>query len=83
MAQWVKDVALSLWQLGSLLRHKFDPWPSIKDLVLLQLQLGLGLAPELPYATDAAKTKQNNTKQTNKKKPPNLLCFILKGEVSS
>ena len=27
MAQWVKDLALSLLWLGSLLWHKFDPWP--------------------------------------------------------
>ena len=27
MAQWVKDPALSLQQLGLLLWHGFDPWP--------------------------------------------------------
>ena len=27
MAQWVKDPALSLQQLGSLLWHGFNPWP--------------------------------------------------------
>ena len=27
MAQWVKDLALSLQWLGLLLWHKFDPWP--------------------------------------------------------
>ena len=27
MAQQVKDLALSLQQLGSLLRHRFYPWP--------------------------------------------------------
>ena len=27
MAQWVKDLALSFQQLGSLLRHRFDSWP--------------------------------------------------------
>ena len=26
-AQWVKDTALSLLQLGSLLWHGFSPWP--------------------------------------------------------
>ena len=27
MAQQVKDLALSLQQLGSLLKHRFHPWP--------------------------------------------------------
>ena len=27
MAQWVKDLALSLQRLGSLLWYGFDPWP--------------------------------------------------------
>ena len=27
MAQWVKDLALSLLWLQSLLWHRFDPWP--------------------------------------------------------
>ena len=27
MAQWVKELALWLLWLGSLLRHAFDPWP--------------------------------------------------------
>ena len=27
MAQWVKDPALPLQQLGSLLLHRFNPWP--------------------------------------------------------
>lgn len=27
VAQWVKDLALSLQQLGSLLRDEFSPWP--------------------------------------------------------
>ena len=27
MAQWVKDLALSLQWLGSLLRRRFNPWP--------------------------------------------------------
>ena len=27
MAQWVKDLVLSLQQLRSLLWHGFDPWP--------------------------------------------------------
>ena len=27
MVQWVKDLALSLQQLGLLLWHGFDPWP--------------------------------------------------------
>ena len=27
VAQWVKDLALSLQQLESLLWHRFDPWP--------------------------------------------------------
>ena len=27
MAQWVKDLALSLQQLGLLLWPRFDPWP--------------------------------------------------------
>ena len=27
MAQWVNDPALSLQRLGSLLWHRFDPWP--------------------------------------------------------
>ena len=26
VVQWVKDLVLSLQQLGSLLRHGFDPW---------------------------------------------------------
>ena len=29
VAQQVKDLMLSLQQFGSLLRHEFDPWPSI------------------------------------------------------
>ena len=28
MLEWVKDLVLSLWWFGSLLRHKFDPQPS-------------------------------------------------------
>lgn len=27
VAQWIKDLTLSLWWLGSLLRHRFSPWP--------------------------------------------------------
>ena len=27
MAQWVKDLALPLLWLGSLLGHRFNPWP--------------------------------------------------------
>ena len=27
MAQWVKDLVLSLQQLVLLLWHRFDPWP--------------------------------------------------------
>ena len=27
MAQWVKDLALSLLQLGLLVWYRFDPWP--------------------------------------------------------
>ena len=27
VAQWLKDLALSLQQLVSLLWHRFDPWP--------------------------------------------------------
>ena len=27
MAQWIKDPALSLLWLGSLLWHRFNPWP--------------------------------------------------------
>lgn len=27
MAQWVKDLALSLWRLGMLLPRGFNPWP--------------------------------------------------------
>ena len=27
VAQWVKDLVLSLQQLGLLLWHRFDPWP--------------------------------------------------------
>ena len=27
VAQWVKELALSLLCLGSLLWHRFDPWP--------------------------------------------------------
>ena len=27
MAQWVKDPALPLQQLGSLMLHRFNPWP--------------------------------------------------------
>ena len=42
MVQQVKDLALSLWGLGSLLRHGFDLQLSqwIKDLMLPQLWLG-------------------------------------------
>ena len=29
VAQWVKDLALSLQQFGSLLWHGFGPWPRI------------------------------------------------------
>ena len=32
MAQQVKDLALSLQWLGSLLRHGFDAWPGTVDL---------------------------------------------------
>ena len=27
LVQWVKDLVLSMQQLGLLLWHKFDPWP--------------------------------------------------------
>ena len=27
MAQWVKDLALALQRLGSLLWYRLDPWP--------------------------------------------------------
>ena len=39
VAQWVKDLALSLQKLRLLLRCGFDPWPVkwVKDPVLLQL----------------------------------------------
>ena len=32
MAQWVKDLALSLQQLRLLLWHRFDPWPRNFDV---------------------------------------------------
>ena len=36
VVQWVKDLALSLQQLWSLLWHKFDPWP--KNFHMPQVQ---------------------------------------------
>ena len=36
MAQWVKDLALSLQQLGFLLWLRFDPWP--QELPLPRVQ---------------------------------------------
>ena len=36
VAQWVKDPALSLWQLGLLLWHGFNAWPG--NFHMLQAQ---------------------------------------------
>ena len=67
MVKWVKDLALSLWWLRSLLTHGFDPWFPVcwvKELALLQLwhnrsQLWLRFIPrELPYAAGVAIEKK-------------------------
>ena len=38
MVQWVKDLALALQQLWSLLWSRFDPWPG--NLYMPQAQTG-------------------------------------------
>ena len=39
MAQWVKNLALSLLWLGSLLWHRFNPWPRHFHMPWVQLQI--------------------------------------------
>ena len=45
MAKQVKDLTLSLWQLGLLLRYSFDRWPSALLQLGHRLQLGLRFDP--------------------------------------
>ena len=45
MAHCIKDLALSLQQLGSLLRHRFNPWPQ-------ELPYAMGVAPQNENAFD-------------------------------
>ena len=59
MAQWVKDLASSLWWCGLLQRHGFDPWPSaVGSRIRTAAAWIQSLAWELPYATCAAPPPQ-------------------------
>ena len=55
--QWVQDPALSLQWLGSLLWHKFDPWPRY-------LHMLVGMIKE------TQKQKQKQKTKNKKKNPP-------------
>ena len=74
MAQWVKDLVLSLQQLGSLLRHGFDPWPdkvgygSSIAAAVVQITAGAqiqSLIQELAQASSTARPPPKKNRYSN------------------
>ena len=65
VAQGVKDPVLSLQQLGSLLRHRFDPWP--RNFHMLRVQPTKTKNPRTPlkeYNEQLYANKFNNVERT-------------------
>ena len=55
MTQWVKDPALSLQVLRSLLYHGFDPWPGNFHMPQAQPKKGEKMSVNMKHITELSK----------------------------